>query len=389
MNDLKSGILIIGYNRLDSIKRVLKSVKAANYYGDKIDLIISIDYSGLNDVQDYVKSIEWEHGDKVLRFFEERQGLKKHILSCGEFLKEYDCLAVLEDDVIVSPSFYSYMKESVAFYENDEKIAGISLYSYEFNMNSKLPFVPEKSNYDVYFLQYAQSWGQIWMKKSFLKFLDWVENNNFEFTNTTPQFVNSWPDKSSWLKLHIKYCVDNDLYFVYPYKSYSTCFSDPGEHVEYKSTLQQVSFLRENSSSSFNFIELNKASIKYDVFFERIIDKDDLLIDIYGTKTDLYNGYKYVLTTNQLDYKIIDRYSLDMRPHELNYIMNIKGEGLFLYDLSEKSKNKFKYNVNVLKYGYYYNQEPESFKKMVNVVTSFFLIKIRRKIKKYLNNYLR
>lgn len=378
---MKLGLCLIGYNRKEGIARLLKSLENANYYGDNVDLIISLDNPGNFNLYDFANNYEWKFGQKKVRFFSERQGLKKHILSCGEFLQEYDAIAVFEDDLIVSPSFYKYMKEAVDFYKDEPYIGGISLYSYQFNVNRRLPFIPSKGNSDVYFMQYAQSWGQIWLKNSFLKFLEWIKNEDIEFTDTTPDFVNSWPDKSSWLKFHIKYCVDNNLYFVYPYTSFTTCFSDVGEHADEKHCLQQVTLVEKNDFSTFKFEKMNTESIKYDVFFERILNEKDILIDLYGTKQKLYVKYKYVLSTNILDYKVVSSYALELKPHELNYLFDIKGNDIYLYDTSIIEKHK-KIKINYVQRNEYYCLFDSSLKNIKNTFNQKAKSKIKHLIKK-------
>lgn len=81
------------------------------------------------------------------------------MLKCGEFTKEYDGLIVLEDDVFVAPSFYLYARACVEVY-SDDRIAGVSLYSFGVNYHNMLPFVPLRSESDVYLMQNAQSWGR-------------------------------------------------------------------------------------------------------------------------------------------------------------------------------------------------------------------------------------
>lgn len=379
----KYAIVAIGYNRVNSIKRLLNSLLQANYCDDNVDLIISLDHADTSDVEEYAKSFLWPFGNKRVRTFEQRQGLKKHILSCGQFLNEYEALIVLEDDVIVSPSFYSYARETIPCYCEDQNIGGISLYSYDYNVNARLPFIPESSNYDVYFMQYAQSWGQIWLKQTFLKFLKWVEKGNFSYDESTPDYVNSWPDKSSWLKLHIKYCVDNNLFFVYPYKSFSTCFSDPGEHVDVRSTLQQVSLVNSSNLNNFKLVAVTGGDgVKYDAFFERIIP-GDILIDLYGTKNHLRSKYQYVLTEEQLDYHIVHSYGLELKPHELNYILNNSCDnnhaGIYLYDLSIPEKNNFALPQDLIRCDYFYKCS-NYYRKLPSIFGSWASVKLKKKL---------
>ncbi len=351
----KYAILVIGYNRLKSIIRLLESLDKA-YYDEEITLIISIDNSGSDVVEKYAKDFKWVHGEKIVKTYPERLGLRKHILQCGEFLNDYDALAVFEDDVVASQTFYQYMKCCVDKYYNDDRIAGISLYNHLWNVNVSQPFTPSPSAYDVYFMQYAQSWGQIWMKRQWKEFIQWYQKNDEEFLpqKNIPNFVSSWP-KSSWLKYHIKFCIENNKFFVYPYKSLSTCFSDVGEHCGVKDTRFQVPLLT-GKKDKYLLPDLSDAdAVKYDAFFERIFNqktingicKDEVCIDIYGNKNDYY-GKRYVLTSKNLPFKCVNDYAFDMKPHEENFINNIRGTGLFLYDTTVEEKISRKNNETMI-----------------------------------------
>ena len=88
-------------------------------------------------------------------------------------LDYYDAVIVLEDDIIVAPGFYKFAVAATKFYCNDNNIAGISLYNYPFNYQTFEPFDALKSEYDVYFMQIAMSWGQVWMRDSWRRFYNW------------------------------------------------------------------------------------------------------------------------------------------------------------------------------------------------------------------------
>ncbi len=373
---MKYAVVAIGYNRLKGYQRLLNSLLKAKYYGESVDLILSLDYCEKEDVLNYSQEFQWTFGRKIIRHFNFRQGLKKHILSCGEFLNEYDAIAVFEDDIVVSPSFYSFMREAVPFYFNDAKIAGISLFSYYFNINNKLPFIPAKQAGDVYFMQLAQSWGQIWLKNQFMDFLNWTKKSSISYSDTTSDFINSWPEKSSWLKLHIKYCVDNNKFFVYPYFGFTTCFSDVGTHATKKQNNCQIPFLISSDASHFNLTPFSETSVAYDCFFERILfDDSTLLVDLYGTKVKQYSKYKRILTCNHLNYKIVNSYALEMRPHEMNYIYNISGNDLFLYNMEISQKFKKMSYTELNRFTYYY-----SFYNHFKAIPKVFLDKLKEKI---------
>ncbi len=381
----KYAIVAIGYNRADSMQRLLKSLSKVEYDGDDVSLIISIDNSGTDFVEKCADKFVWDFGEKIVKTYPERLGLRNHILSCGNFLKDYDAIAVFEDDIVAAPGFYTYMKETVAKYESDDRIAGISLYNHLWNVNVKLPFQPQLSPYDVYFLQFAQSWGQIWMKNQWFEFVDWYNSNSEEFTSqeNIPDFVSGWP-KTSWLKYHIKYCIEKNKFFVYPYTAFSTCFSDVGEHCSEKNTCLQVPMMQ-GVKKGFVLPDLDdEFVIKYDSFFERIM-KDDInginpeeyCMDLYGSRKG-YLGKRYVVTKKSLPYKAIKSFSLDLKPHEENISQAVLGEELFLYDLMEAAEAP---KTELVEFLYYFRLYGRS-RELGRYVLNRMLQKLRRKIYK-------
>ena len=170
---MNNAIIAIGYNNAVALSRLLDSLNKAKYDGDTVPLIISLDKSDNMQVEETARSFRWEHGDKEVRTSSEHQGLRKHILSCGDYLQKYDAVFIFEDDTLAAQSYYSYGKQCIEYYQNDDRIAGISLYSFAWNQNANFPFEPVKNQYDTYFMQYAPSWGQIWLRKPWKNFIEW------------------------------------------------------------------------------------------------------------------------------------------------------------------------------------------------------------------------
>lgn len=350
-------IIVICYNRISGIKRLLKSLESVDYDGrTDINLIFSIDNSGSNLVEDFVKSYNWKYGPKLIRTFTERQGLKNHILQCGEYTEKYDIVVALEDDIYVSDSMYHYAYQAVDFYEHDDNIAGISLYTFQKNwLKWLLRFEPQHSEYDVYFLKVAQSWGQVWTKEKWEPFKRWLENN-LEFVKSPiiPQALNQWPE-SSWLKFHDRYCIENNKYFVYPYVSVSTNCSNAGEHSKKTVTDHQVELMYKKRN--YCFPVFSKDAIVYDEFMEREglgkylgLPDDELSVCLWGTRPEC--TYKrYILTVDSLPYVCIRTFGLSLRPAEINVIYNFDGEKIKLYDSEYKIKGKKRIN-DFIRYRY-------------------------------------
>ena len=89
MENIKPVIVAVAYNRIDALERLLNSVEAARYDDDDITLIISIDHGGGNEIVRFAERFNWSHGNKIVRTFSENQGLKKHIIQCGEKYENY------------------------------------------------------------------------------------------------------------------------------------------------------------------------------------------------------------------------------------------------------------------------------------------------------------
>lgn len=346
-------IVVVGYNRKKSMLRLIDSLKKAEYKGEQVDLIISLDKSPcIDEMLEAAESIIWTFGNKKIRTFDERQGLRKHIIQCGNLTQVYDSVIVLEDDLVVSKYFYSYVCDTVRKYGDSDDIAGISLYSHITVPGIYRPFVPDRNQYDVYFMQYAQSWGQCWTKKMWAGFIAWYDvakGDKLCSDGVIPEYVVNWDDKS-WLKYYIKYTAENNKYFVYPYFSLTTNASESGEHNKEARTAFQVPLL--SGDLNYRLPDL-KDGIKYDAFFERMIPNDEILPHLIGIKCLDLNGLRvsfkdidYLISTNELPFGICEEYGLQFRPHEYNVINQVDGKGIYVYDIHKKRTIKRRRNTS-------------------------------------------
>jgi hypothetical protein len=285
-------IVIVAYNRPNSLFRLLGSLNKLKYENKDLTLIISIDYSDNNEVKKIANNYEWDFGVKRVVSSPQRLGLKKHVLQCGDITEEFENIIVLEDDLIVSPFMVSYSDQAIAFYKNSDNIAGISLYSHRKNIINHLPFFAYEDGYDNFFLQVAQSWGQIWSRDRWRNFKNWLINKNPDvcIKSIHPYYL-SWPD-SSWLKLHMQYIVANNLYFVYPRVSLTTNCGDVGTNVNSADYSFMVPIMMGNKD--YHFSSFLETSSIHDSFFEMtssnvkkiLSDLDDITfeVDTYGEK---------------------------------------------------------------------------------------------------------
>ncbi|PKP29580.1 MAG: glycosyl transferase family 2, partial [Bacteroidetes bacterium HGW-Bacteroidetes-17] len=172
----KIPIVVVTYNRAESLKRILVSLAKARY-DIEVELIISIDGGGDHGVVKMANEYNWSHGKKRIIIREKNLGLREHMIRCGDIALENDGVVILEDDLYVSPVFYSFVEQALNFYEQDENIGGFSLYAHQFNETAQFPFLQISDNSDIFFLQYASSWGQFYTKKQWIGFREWYNEN--------------------------------------------------------------------------------------------------------------------------------------------------------------------------------------------------------------------
>lgn len=334
----KIAIVVVAYNRTDSVARLLHSLEHAYYGPNKPSLIISIDKSNSDVVERFADKYEWPYGEKIVRKHEQNLGLRNHMLSLGEWFDCFDALVILEDDIVVSPCFYEYTKQCVQKYQNNPQIAGISLYGFEVNYQTSMPFQAYKDENDAYFMNCAMSWGEVWMRDSWKKFYSWyLEHTDFTPSSSIPERIQQW-SPSSWLKYHTRYCIENNLYFVHPYYSLTTNNAEQGVHNKNASSTSMQTNLQRGKKYSFTLPELDENAIRYDGFFENKklysilnLSEEKCCLDLCGTNGNRQKK-RYWLTTVKADFKIVKSFGLQYRPIEVNIFENVAGQEIFLYD---------------------------------------------------------
>lgn len=327
-------IIVVTYNRVEALKRLLSSLSNAYYREDEnVKLVISIDGGASENVLSHAKDFEWKHGEKEVKYHTENLGLRKHIIQCGDLSAVYGDIIILEDDCFVAADFYNYTVQALDFYRNDSSIAGISLYSYSTNEYAQLPFTPVLNEYDNYFMQVPSSWGQAWTPEQWRGFKSFYDTNpRIGSNDPLPEAVKAWPE-SSWKKYFYKYLVDKNLYFVYPVHSQTTNFSEAGVHVLDEISFLQVSMFNPSGGFQYTFSSISDSVNIYDAYFEPLISclskmgvnlEGDVAIDFYGTKQLSLIENKYLLSIKDCT-SPIKKYGCKMIPFFQNVKYSVPG----------------------------------------------------------------
>jgi hypothetical protein len=363
-------IVVVAYNRPHSLKRLLSSL-ANIRKAEGARLIISIDNNGAENqsVVDIARNYEWPFGEKEVIHQPVKLGLRKHILQCGDLSKKFGSVIVLEDDLFVSPYFYDYAVQALAYYEADEKAGGISLYNHVDEDMTELPFMPIQDDSDVYFIQFPSSWGQAWSESQWTKFRTWYDKQpDISKIRISPQVL-SWRE-SSWKKYFNAYLVDSDKYFVFPRVSLTTNFNDKGTHKVLDVNHNGQSPLRINDTA-YRFKYCSDSYCRYDAHFEL---KEETIhhfrpelaeysfeLDLYGIKMLDQVKVPYLITIRPTR-NFISGYQRTLKPHEMNVILNLPGDEIRLCRKEDVITDGMSYRRKFADYKYYYDNHLSGFR---------------------------
>jgi hypothetical protein len=148
-------VVLFAYDRLDHLKRTLESL-LGNSLAGKSDLIVYADAARTPEKSQRVAAVR-AHLATITGFRSvtvrpraENFGLARSIIEgVAEVLQQSERIIVLEDDMVTSPHFLSYMNEGLARYADDERVA--SIHAYVYPVDQPLP--------ETFFLPGADCWG--------------------------------------------------------------------------------------------------------------------------------------------------------------------------------------------------------------------------------------
>jgi hypothetical protein len=273
-------IVLFVYNRIGVTKRTVDALKQ-NKLAKGSELFIfcdgakkSTDISGVNEVREFVKKIT---GFKSINIVERdsNYGLSKSIIDgVTHIVNKFDKIIVLEDDLITSQHFLTFMNDGLTTYEKDKQVASIHGYIYPIG---GLP--------DLFFIKGADCWGWATWKDRWDLFepdgntlLDKVNtkkvtmeanfNNSFSYTNMLKQQISG--ENDSWaIRWYFSMFLLEKL-TLYPGKSYvqNIGFDGQGTHSKPSENFFEVPLnQQETSSHKIDILEYNPGRIKMEKFF--------------------------------------------------------------------------------------------------------------------------
>ncbi|MDH5645415.1 MAG: glycosyltransferase [Candidatus Heimdallarchaeota archaeon] len=154
MNILAPIVLFV-YNRPWHTEQTVNAL-LENKLSSESDIIIYSDaaknddaLNAVNEVRNYIKTI---NGFKKISIIEREKnfGLANSIIDgVTNVVNKYGKIIVLEDDLLTSPYFLTYMNDALELYANDDRV--ISVHGYVYPIKQELP--------EAFFLPGADCWG--------------------------------------------------------------------------------------------------------------------------------------------------------------------------------------------------------------------------------------
>jgi GR25 family glycosyltransferase involved in LPS biosynthesis len=183
----KSPIVFIIYNRPQKTQQSFESIK---HYKPEVLYIVSDGPKNANDAKavaetrKVVEQIDWKCN--VIRIYSDTN------MSCGlriysglnEVFKTTDKAIIIEDDIVVSPDFFTFCTTMLHHFENNQQVMAINGWNGWLNYNNNL--------YDAFLNKYTSVWGWATWKRAWQKFEfepeyepDFLENTLKKYFNNT------------------------------------------------------------------------------------------------------------------------------------------------------------------------------------------------------------
>ncbi|KAF9585477.1 hypothetical protein BGW38_002193 [Lunasporangiospora selenospora] len=253
-------LIVITNNRPGSCARLLRSLSHAHYLNDKVTLTINMDAEADRMTLQFVGNFQWDFGEKLMRHRVRRGGLMLAVVEAWYPHGRHEYAVLLEDDVEVSPLFYTWIKYNILRYRYSpdsqlyQRMFGVSMYSQKFvetHLAGRAPFNPEDifietPEYELrtpFLLQLPCSWGAVYFPEHWREFHEYVTDRllDIEWNKTSLQSVqipnsrtNRW--SNSWKKLFIEMIYMRGYVMLYPnyfnFTSFSTNHLEWGTHTK-------------------------------------------------------------------------------------------------------------------------------------------------------------
>lgn len=216
-------IVLFVYNRPYHTRQTIDALQK-NELANESELFIYSDAAKnesseaqVQQVRQYIKSID---GFKKVTIIEREKnwGLANSIIDgVTKVVNEYGKIIVLEDDLVTSPYFLSFMNDGLCFYRNDYRVFSLTGFSFE----KKFMNFPHDYLHKVYMNIRPMSWSWATWKDRWVE-IDWEIKDYNDFINNKKRikdFNKGGTDLTNMLKNQMEGKIDS-WYIRWTYNAY-------------------------------------------------------------------------------------------------------------------------------------------------------------------------
>ena len=257
MSDTSFTIHILTWNRVKSFVRLLNYLLQTKFIGDTVNLVIHIDGGQeINTTYTEARKFYWPFGGKSIIKHIKHEGLANAWFKAWVPKSSSEFAIIFEDDIIVSPLWYQWLKNAWKKYHLRNDLGGISL-----QRQSLIPQIPHRTmeivnNNEPFLFALVGSIGFSphpihW--KWFISWINTIDINTFDIS--IPELITTkWYKKGNmWTQHFIYFCRKYKLYTLYinlPQKqALAEHYKEKGVH--FSKTLGPVYKVAENVSMYF------------------------------------------------------------------------------------------------------------------------------------------
>eukprot|EP00122_Pirum_gemmata_P015146 Pgem_evm1s14152 len=234
--DFTIRLKVMGYTRLNSLKRLILSLDNADYGNHTVPLEFYLDIpedsqklTSAQECINYVDNFEWKYGPKLMHVRAKNGNLQTQWLEHWWPANDHEYAYVCEDDMEVSPFFYSYLRKAIIKYQYTPENYDPSLYGIAISRLKLLPALSERkkgrtikpSSHQPFMNPLIGTWGQLLFPRPWKEFRWWYQNRRF-LKGKKPYLGNMVTDdwyravgETIWTPWFIKFVYANNYYNLY------------------------------------------------------------------------------------------------------------------------------------------------------------------------------
>ncbi|XP_014769453.1 uncharacterized protein LOC106868621 [Octopus bimaculoides] len=189
-------LIIIVYNRAESLKKCLDSLNKVDYLDDAIHIDVWIDRSvnGIIDELTYktAQSFIFEHGTYKVHNHTKHVGIYGQWIDTWRPMEDSEEIAVIiEDDINMSPFFYRYLRAAHKKYKNYHSINGFALQGISMKHGGGKGLLSAPAGNSVFLYPILGTWAFSPKANHWLAFVEWFHTNspNRKFIPKVPHIL--------------------------------------------------------------------------------------------------------------------------------------------------------------------------------------------------------